>query len=385
MAYFRCGISNIQKFKGTAVDVTDLPSPIASFRSNASGVKLDSLKVLVEAVQSGSGTPSPDNIRPITGWSGANVTRTGKNVWGGETMADDCVNAVNNPTYCTTGTDEIGDYVSLVASYAIRVPFFSAFKANTRYTIRLKVSKEDNPANKTTNIEILYTDGTSTYLNAPTNFSVNNVQEYVIVSSANKTIECIRGNYFSGTARFYYDDCGVMEGVLTADDFVPYNGNTYTISFGDTYYGGELDVTNGVLRVTHQITKIKDLSWTYQSNYTRFYSASIKNTVLPATSGTDIPNGLMCESYEPHTFNSSSNGQVYIDTIGNIFIKDFNYTDTTAWFSAVGEYLIRYPLATPFTIQLTPTQIEQLEENNIWADTGDVSECKYIQISQIGG
>ena len=34
----------------------------------------------IEAVQAGSGTPGPENIRPITGWTGAKVTRTGKNL-----------------------------------------------------------------------------------------------------------------------------------------------------------------------------------------------------------------------------------------------------------------------------------------------------------------
>lgn len=35
---------------------------------------LKSLKVGFEPVQEGSGDPSPDNVRPITGWAGANVT-----------------------------------------------------------------------------------------------------------------------------------------------------------------------------------------------------------------------------------------------------------------------------------------------------------------------
>lgn len=38
-----------------------------------------------------------------------------------------------------------------------------------------------------------------------------------------------------------------------------------------------------------------------------------------------------------------------------------------------------YPLATPVNIQLTPTQVEQLLVNNVFADTGDV-EVKFFNV-----
>ena len=37
-------------------------------------------EVTLEPIQEGSGDPSPTNVRPITGWTGCEVTRTGKNV-----------------------------------------------------------------------------------------------------------------------------------------------------------------------------------------------------------------------------------------------------------------------------------------------------------------
>ena len=48
---------------------------------NAAERPAKSLKVAIAPVQSGSGDPSPDNIRPISGWTGATVTRCGVNVW----------------------------------------------------------------------------------------------------------------------------------------------------------------------------------------------------------------------------------------------------------------------------------------------------------------
>lgn len=51
----------------------DVSGSIASFSDGADGLPLKSCVVQIEPVQSGSGDPSPDNIRPITGWAKANI------------------------------------------------------------------------------------------------------------------------------------------------------------------------------------------------------------------------------------------------------------------------------------------------------------------------
>ena len=45
----------------------------ASFSDGADGIPLASLTAAIEPVQSGSGDPSPSNVRPITGWTEANI------------------------------------------------------------------------------------------------------------------------------------------------------------------------------------------------------------------------------------------------------------------------------------------------------------------------
>lgn len=45
---------------------------IASF-SDGANLPVSELLVGIEAVQSGSGDPSPENVRPISGWTGANI------------------------------------------------------------------------------------------------------------------------------------------------------------------------------------------------------------------------------------------------------------------------------------------------------------------------
>ena len=52
---------------------------VASFSDGADSVPMPSLKVTLEPIQSGTGTPSPDNIRPISGRTEVVTQRTGKN------------------------------------------------------------------------------------------------------------------------------------------------------------------------------------------------------------------------------------------------------------------------------------------------------------------
>lgn len=54
---------------------------IVNFPDGADDIPVADLVVNIEPKQSGSGNPAPDNIRPISGWTGANVTRAGKNLF----------------------------------------------------------------------------------------------------------------------------------------------------------------------------------------------------------------------------------------------------------------------------------------------------------------
>lgn len=65
-------IDELKNNKADVITGTVGPSDIASFPDGAAALA-KSVVVGIEPVQAGSGDPSPDNIRPITGWTGANV------------------------------------------------------------------------------------------------------------------------------------------------------------------------------------------------------------------------------------------------------------------------------------------------------------------------
>lgn len=59
--------------KASAIKKTASGS-VASFADGADGIPMVSVVADIDAVQSGSGDPSPDNVRPISGWDSVNVT-----------------------------------------------------------------------------------------------------------------------------------------------------------------------------------------------------------------------------------------------------------------------------------------------------------------------
>lgn len=101
--------------------------------------------------------------------------------------------------------------------------------------------------------------------------------------------------------------------------------DTYNITWSEagTVYGGELDVTSGVLTVTH-------------ANIASYNGESINEPWISSE-----------DAYESGA------------------------TPTT------GAQVV-YPLTTPITVQLTPIPITSLlGNNNIWSDTGEITECVY--------
>lgn len=66
---------------------------------------IKSLKVYFSPKQEGSGDPSPSNVRPITGWTGVNVTRSGKNMLNKANSFADIYNYISFARSSTIGAD----------------------------------------------------------------------------------------------------------------------------------------------------------------------------------------------------------------------------------------------------------------------------------------
>ena len=167
----------------------------------------------------------------------------------------------------------------------------------------------------------------------------------------------------------------------------PTTTETITIQLGDTYYGGTLDVVSGVLTVDRQIVDLgtKDYSFTTYGSSTNVFVTYFGNMVINASSQTY---DAMCSDFKVISNDSlygGADGALAItftssDTYAVMRISDSRYNDASAFKTAMNGVKVVYKLATPLTIQLTPTAIKSLTAtNNLFADTGDVVEASYFE------
>lgn len=342
---------------------------IASF-TNGLAVPYVSVTADINAVQSGSGTPSPDNIRPISGISSVNVKRTGKNLLNGVEAKD---YALATFSTSTSGENTTGRYYTLLSGYPINnVNLFPwlKFKSNTAYTFIAEFAK--NNTAYSTNIQFVYSDGTFDSISRVNTSDVVTESEILVATSnSSKTLVGVCGRFQSGTSYLYYDHMGVFEGTVTDNSYEPYTGEVKNIPLNQTVYGGRLNATTGELTITHAIVDMGSLAWAYNSSANVFWAV---------ISDMKRPCNLLCEAYiQSSATNVESmadyeiwnRGYAYNDK--NIVAKNTNYSTASDFKTSVTGVHLVYELATPITVQLTPTQIEGLlGTNNVWADTGDI-------------
>lgn len=307
------------------------------------------------------------NICPITGWTEANITKTGKN------LIPDISNMLEQ------GTIEGSNGVEKTASNRVRttlIPFPYDSIIDTGYKLTIPSGYK---------LALRFWTSSMVYVTAP------------VVGFQTS----LRPEYYYGKdiayARFVYgktDNSDItpsqvsnigfqLELGSTATDYEPYVSDTLSITFpseAGTVYGGTLDVTNGVLTVDKAMVDLGAMTWFYQniSNHERFGGTGIRNTVaVPAS--TDVAVDAICSRYKVITANQTYNHNAGIgisvsNSDGTIYVYDGAYTDSTAFRTAMSGVQFCYPLATPITYQLTPTEVKSfLGQNNIYTDCGNVS------------
>lgn len=348
---------------------------IATFTDGGDNKPLKSLKVAINPVQSGSGDPSPSNVRPISGWSAVNVTRTGKNLFEHNSIAVYTYDFVSNNTF----EDMLNPFFMKGGqTYVLTID-----SGNKLYRMRAFDKNHDiiTDMNKINAVS----HGTSTGL---TYYPSSKFYGYDGAGADNITVfRPTEDMWFDSTVQTTSPTEIMLEVGDTSTEYKPYNGQNYTIPFLDSQgnpievYGGSVDVVNG-------------------------------------TSGNSA-NKYMLSNYSNIEFHNNQTGinayEVYIDTTNKIagvnnLISNIMPVKTT--FSDVAEYSIRgfnndgsialkFPKSiisslvqakqwcidnglqilyegTPTTFYTQPTSIKSLlGQNNIWADTGEILECVY--------
>ena len=353
---------------------------IASFTDGGDDLPVKSLKVNIVPKQSGSGDPSPSNVRPISGYSDVNVKRIGKNFlkvngydlfrqygyYDRNELTDSSV-ILDPPTigwsniWVAYKNVPIGTPITLSGTYT------NPNGNGARPTIALgSVDPTDTSFSNYADIvkETITEVGTRTFSLTAT-IPSGRICALRITASNTNDISMV-------TQVFKVENMQIELG-STATAYEPYEGESKSISLGQTVYGGNLEVVSGKLTITKVLADMGTLPWTLDSRYAnkQFYCQ-----IRQAKTFGDI----LCSTYKTTTRHSwNSNVDLTIDTLeDHYFIAvDNSYATVSAFKSAMSGQKLCYELATPTEIQLTPTEVKTLlGNNNIWSDGGTV-EVEY--------
>ncbi len=312
---------------------------IASFNDGAEDVPMKSLIVNIEPVQSGSGDPSPTNIRPISGWTEVNTVRNGINQWNEEWE----VGAFSN-----------ADGSKVNATNRIRITNYINIKPSTSYYGQYA---------GTGGLYAWFYDAAKTFI------SLANITHNVFTTPNNAHYMNI-ATYNAGSGTYNNDISINYPSTDTA--YHAYTGDTYTTALGQTVYGGKLDVVSGELVINKAGLDLGALTWRYQTPieafpYGYFYadiSGKANGTTNFITSVYPVIATLLGGA------NKAASGQA---SGPRIFIANSDYTDPEVFKTAVTGQTAVYDLATPTTVQLTAQEVTTLlGANNVFADAGSV-------------
>lgn len=328
---------------------------IASFTDGADGVPLKDLVVNITPNQA-NGTPSPDNVLPITGWTEANIYSRGGNLWdedwvlGYYRVADGAL--ISNTSGYIASKNKVAVRPSTTYyfnTHAIRFEVFE-YGADEAFLRR-------------------------SYINANNSNIVTGDDAYFI------TFSSYTNNY---GATYNYDLSLNYPSTDTAYHASNLDSTVYNVSFGSsagTVYGGTLDVTTGMLTVTYGSLVATSALYSGTSGSASYWcqvlasgakkipNSTIGNTkasYLPTTSQTTMINT------EVNAIATNNNGAVTFKIVGMTSKADY---DT---YLAAHPLTIVYELQNPISVQLDPVSVASLlGNNNIWSDTGSVASCAY--------
>jgi hypothetical protein len=170
----------------------------------------------------------------------------------------------------------------------------------------------------------------------------------------------------------------------TATPYVPYNGYQITVNLGGTYYSGTLDVVSGVLTVDKAKIIIDENSAIYNWNSPQSPWCGFVHLISNQATGRKLVKTNYTTSIDGNysSWNAYSvNRDVYVCMNENI-IGGRAIADMTAYL-ATHPLEVVYELATPQSIQLSPTMVKALVgENHLSTplDGQEITESKYREL-----
>ena len=323
------------------------------------------INATLEPIQSGSGTPSPTNIRPITGRTQVDVTRTGKNLFD----ATESSQVIDGVTF--TANDDGTVVANGTPSGTSRSSFLVGRYTITDNTVLLNGCPSGGSPNKFELMAFMNNRATSDF-GSGNNLSIFSVGDTVSIFAIVRSGYTANNLVFKPMIRLASD---------TDATFEPYQGQSVTVNLGQTVYDGTLDVKTGTLTVDMAMVTLQDFTiWPglyttsgvkrlVSSNYLKGAIAKMCDTLQAFQTQSPVSDGTL------NSIAITADGRFVITPS---FIQSATTTDEakTMLMAADPIHLV-YELATPQTIQLSPAQLQLLTGTNVISTNADDLSVRY--------
>lgn len=370
---------------GSGVTLGAVPSGsnTIAFIRVANGYNANNVLFYPMVSDNGGAFESYTNICPITGWDNAKVTRGGKNLLS-LTLAS---LKANNPSdasktwdgnkYTYNGVeftpvlDSNGNllYINVNTTentHAAAYFFVYGSNAQSQPNIFKGMKLSGCPSGGSSSTYSLVWQSYETQIVYPQHFSGSDVGAGTTISedAYTRMYISIPANSVLDNVKFY-----PMIRLATVSDatYEPYQGEEITISLGGTRYGGTLDVTSGVLTLLGVLLTKNTATMDNSDNWPGWTNAGIRSLIGGGINRVFTDQMLNVGT----TFGANTIG-VNGDSL--LLPKDYYGKTQTEWIALALDVQILVMLATPQTIQLTPTQVYLLYGyNTLFGDCGDIS------------
>ena len=362
--------AKVDKIDDTTTAVTGNPISITGLKSNQLAINPI---ITLEPIQAGSGDPSPSNVRSISGYDKIEVLSCGKNLL---RVSLESIKSAN-----TSGTWSGNNYTWNNITYSVLLDSnnnISAIKANGTANDRSYLIICNNLVLADISAEYYLTGyvgtnsietGISYYF---VRYSSQAVANFVTSSSGLKFTPndgiSVVWNFPSGQSASN-EMCYPMIRLATIEDdtFEPYNPLTdIQLTFGQTIYGGTLDVEKGILTVDRGVIESPTAVIGGYYNNVGLYLGALDSTHAMPKSNL-IPSNVLCNKIKTLAADQqwvanadsicvSENGDVLISAYGITSQENLNTWLTNNAITVV------YELKNPYTIQLTPHEISLLKD-----------------------
>ena len=307
-------------------------------------------KVSWEPTQEGSGEPSPDNIRPISGRDAVKVERCGGNVieflstYDSSSGIKVAVDAEKNITLNGTLDGKGNIYIGTCRLHWV------AGKNYTMYVKKVGGSASIGSGDGITFAYSLFTTDYNHYFRGDTNST--NIDAYIardvalVETELFFMLQCWRDGTVFNDFKFQIE---VVEGITAPTTYAPYTGQTTALTLPRTIYGGTVDAVTG-----EGLETWKAMSFNGTENWALYDDGSSDKFFYTTDYTADgEPLNTICSHFSKAAFSRGTIIRVYTSVFTDLdAYKDY----LAAQYAAGSPVQIAYKLASPVPITATGAQ-----------------------------